>query len=392
MRHLHFLRTFLVGMSLSAALFAGSANANPSILFELKSGQVLAHEDAFQRWYPASLTKLMTAYVTFRAIEAGEVELTSPIKVSKSSASEQPAKMGFKPGSVMTLDNALKMMLVRSANDIAVAIGENVGGSKAAFVERMNREAARLGMTDSHFANPNGLHAPDQYTTARDLALIVMAIRTEYPQYASYFSIEGLLAGKKKLGSFNLLVGRYEGADGMKTGFICPSGFNMIGSATRNGRTLVAIVLGEKSTETRAEVAAALLDQGFANPNIGAQTVAGLTPYGSGTGVVRDMREEICPKPVKGRKVEQPSEQASKKAKSPFLQKLDHPPKLIAVGLGGATGKVPMAYAAAVAAGTAPDIGGIPIPTPRPDYTVSEAPSSKPDAAARPAKATQGGG
>ena len=390
MRHMYFLRTLFVGTSLSAALVTGGANANPSLLFDLQSGQVLSHEDAFQRWYPASLTKLMTAYVTFRAIEAGELELTSPIKVSKNSASEQPAKMGYKPGSVMNLDNALKMMLVRSANDIAMAIGENVGGTKEGFVARMNAEAARLGMTDSHFANPNGLHAEDQYTTAHDLALLVMALRREYPQYTSYFSIEGLLAGKKKLGSFNLLVGRYTGADGMKTGFICPSGFNMVGSATRDGRTLVAVILGEKSPVTRAEAAARLLDQGFANPNIGAQTVAGLTRYGSGTGVVRNMRDEICPKPVKGKKTEQPSEQASEKDKSPFLEKLGHPPKLIAVGLGGATGKVPAAYAAAVAAGVAPSADGIPVPTPRPDYTASTAKSDP--AAARPAKTSQAGG
>jgi D-alanyl-D-alanine carboxypeptidase len=391
MRYLQFMRAFLAGSSLCAVLFAGTASANPSLLFDLRTGQVLSHGDAFQRWYPASLTKLMTAYVTFRAIDNGELELTSPITVSKNSASERPAKMGYKPGSVVTLDNALKMILVRSANDIALAIGENVGGSEAAFVARMNAEAARLGMTDSHFANPNGLHAEDQYTTARDLALLVMAIRREYPQYTSYFSIEGLMAGKKKLRSFNLLVGRYDGADGMKTGFICPSGFNMIGSATRDGRTLVAVILGEKAAVTRAEAAAALLDQGFASPNIGAQTVAALTPYGNGTAVVRDMRDEICPKPVKGQKAEQPSEQASEKAKSPFLEKLDHPPKLIAVGLGGATGKVPTAYAAAVAAGNGPNIGGIPIPTPRPDYTAT-ATSSVSDTPARPSKAPQVGG
>ena len=391
MRYLQFIRPSLVGASLSAALFAGAASANPSLLFDLGTGQVLSHGDAFQRWYPASLTKLMTAYVTFRAIDAGELDLTSPITVSKSSASEQPAKMGYKPGSVITLDNALKMMLVRSANDIAMAISENVGGSKAAFVARMNDEAARLGMSDSHFTNPNGLHAEDQYTTARDLALLVMAIRREYPQYTSYFSIEGLLAGKKKLGSFNLLVGRYDGADGMKTGFICPSGFNMIGSATRGDRTLVAIVLGAKTAVTRAEAVAALLDQGFAHPNIGAQPVAALTPYGNGTHVVRNMRDEICSKLVKGQKAEQPSEQASQQDKSPFLEKLDHPPKLIAVGPGGATGKVPMAYAAAVAAGNAPDIGGIPIPTPRPNYTAATA-SSVPDTPAPPSKTPQVGG
>lgn len=387
---MQFVKSMLLGLAAATALGAVPATANPELVFDAKSGQVLAHEDAFQRWYPASLTKLMTAYVTFRAIQAGEVELNSPIKVSKNAASEQPAKMGFKPGSVMTLDNALKMMLVRSANDIAMAIGENVGGTEDAFVGRMNLEAARLGMNSSHFSNPNGLHNPEQYVTARDLALLVLAIRNEYPQYASYFSIEGLQAGKKKLGSFNLLVGRYTGADGMKTGFICPSGFNMIGSATRNGRTVVAVVLGEKSAEKRAEAAAALLDKGFANVNSGGQVIAALAPYGEGIGQVRDMRDEICPKPVKGQKAEQPSEQASAKAKSPYLEKLDHPPKLVAVGLGGATGKVPQAFADAVAAGKVPEIGGVPIPTPRPDYAAAATnPGLVPDE--RPVKASRAG-
>ena len=221
--------------------------------FDLATGKVLAHQDAFQRWYPASLTKLMTAYVTFRAVAAGELALDSPIKMTKHAAAEPPSKMGFKPGSIMTLDNALKMMLIRSANDIAMAVGENVGGSEDAFVQRMNAEAQRLGMTGSHLANPNGLFDPDQYTTARDLALLVRAIRTEFPQYAPYFAIQGLKAGKKTLMSYNQLVGRYDGADGMKTGFVCPSGFNMIGSATRNGSTLAAVVLGEKSAVSRAD-------------------------------------------------------------------------------------------------------------------------------------------
>ncbi|MGO4837774.1 D-alanyl-D-alanine carboxypeptidase family protein, partial [Rhizobiaceae sp. 2RAB30] len=240
----HFFRRALAGILLIAA---APAAANPSILFDAKSGKVLAHEDAFKRWHPASLTKLMTAYVAFRALQAGEVQLDSPIRMTKHAAGEPPSKMGFKPGSVMTLDNALKMMIIKSANDVAMAVGENIGGSQEAFAERMNAEAARLGMTNSHFVNPNGLHSPDQYTSARDLGLLVMAIRNDFPEYASYFSIEGLLAGKKRLMSYNMLVGRFPGADGMKTGFVCESGFNLIGTATRDGKTLAVVVLGQKS-------------------------------------------------------------------------------------------------------------------------------------------------
>src|SRR5690606_1125978 len=169
------------------------------------------------------------------------------------------SKMGYKPGSVMTLDNALKMIIIKSANDVAMAIGENIAGSQEQFVERMNAEARRLGMTGTRFANANGLHSEDQFSTARDLALLVRAIRTEFPEYDDYFSIEALSAGKNVIKTYNLLIGRFAGADGMKTGFICPSGFNLIATATRNGRTLAAVVLGAESGQQRAYLAADLL-------------------------------------------------------------------------------------------------------------------------------------
>jgi D-alanyl-D-alanine carboxypeptidase len=344
---------------------AAPAGATPSLLFDLTDGRVISHEEAFQRWFPASLTKLMTAYVTFRAIEAGELRLDSPIVMSKKAAKEPPSKSGFKPGTVLTADNALKLMLVRSNNDIAMALGENVGGSEAAFAERMNTEAARLGMTDSHFVNPNGLHSPQQYTTARDLALLVAALRRDFPQFMSYFSVEGVIVGKKTLTNFNLLVGRYDGVDGMKTGFVCPSGFNMIGTATRDGRTLAAIVLGQPSATVRAEAAAAMLDRGFANPKAGGDTLAMLSRYGYESAAPKDMRDIICPKPVKAEKPEkQPSEQAEEETKSPYAMPYDHPLTLVAVTTGGATGPVPKAYAEMLANNYA----DVPVPTPRPPY------------------------
>ncbi|RUV39555.1 MULTISPECIES: D-alanyl-D-alanine carboxypeptidase family protein [unclassified Mesorhizobium] len=361
MRYRHFLKLFSVG-TIALSVVAGPALANPVVVFDLGSGKILQHQDAFKRWYPASLSKLMTAYVTFRAIAAGEVQLDSPIKVTKHSAAEPPSKMGFKPGSVMRLDNALKMMLVKSANDIAMAVGENVGGSQAAFADRMNAEATRLGMNGTHFVNPNGLYSPDQYTTARDLAVLVMAIRREFPQYAPWFSIEGLAVGKKAIPNYNLLIGRYPGADGMKTGFVCPSGFNMIGSATRNGRTLVAVVLGEKSAVTRAETAAKLLDQGFDVPAAGSATVTTLAPYGD-TVSPNDMKDEVCKKKTPQEQSEAPPVAAKDVPKSPYQEKLDHVPTLVAVGLGGATGPAPKAIL---------DRGGqeyadVPIPSWRPD-------------------------
>ncbi|TIM42731.1 D-alanyl-D-alanine carboxypeptidase family protein [Mesorhizobium sp.] len=360
------LRTFarhaLLACAVTLPALAGPALANPTIVFELENGKILQHQEAFRRWYPASLTKLMTAYVAFRAIAAGEVRLDSPIKVTKRSASEPPSKMGFKPGSVMRLDNALKMMLVKSANDVAMAVGENIGGSQAAFAERMNAEARRLGMTGTHFVNPNGLFSPDQYTTARDLGLLVMAIRTDFSQYAPWFSIEGLAVGKKQISNYNLLIGRYPGADGMKTGFVCPSGFNMIGSATRDGRTLVAVVLGEKSAITRAETVARLLDHGFATPTPGWLTVAALPSYGDTTSI-NNLNDEICRKKPAKEQSEAPPVGDKNAAKSPYRKKLDHAPTLVAVGLGGATGPIPKAMLDA----SGQEYADVPLPNWRPD-------------------------
>ncbi len=357
-----------LGALLLIATGLAPALASPSIVFDASTGRVVAHEDAFRRWHPASLTKLMTAYVTFRAVAAGELALDSPIEVTKRAAAEPPAKMGYKAGAVMTLDNALKMMLIKSANDIAMAVGENVGGTVPAFVARMNGEAARLGMKDSHFVNPNGLHEPEQYTTARDLGLLVMAIRREFPQYAPYFAIEGLIAGKAKLMSYNMLVGRYAGADGMKTGFVCASGFNMIGSATRGGRTLVAVVLGHGSALERTEAAAALLDQGFAGSGVEAATLATLPAYGLAGMPAPDMREVVCSKkkPAAAQS-EAAGDHEAAATKSPWLEKLENP-KLVAVGLGGAKGPVPAAWAEART-----QYADVPIPTPRPDYTPAAA-------------------
>ncbi len=338
-------------------LLSAPALAGPTLLFDLQSGGVIAHEDAFQRWYPASLSKLMTAYVVFRAIEAGEVQLDSPIKVSRHASAEPPAKMGYKAGSVLRLDNAMKMMLVKSANDIAMAIGENIGGSQADFAQRMNKEARRLGMSGSHFVNPNGLFSPEQYTTARDLALLVIALRNEYPQYASWFSIEGLAVGKKSIPNYNLLVGRYPGADGMKTGFVCESGFNLIGSATRDGRTVVAVALGEPSGLARAEKVASLLDKGFA-AQPAAVTVATLPSYGDTT-ATHSMRAEICEK--KPAQSEASVDDGNKdRPKSPYQVKLAQP-TLIAVGLGGATGPLPKAMVGRV------EYADVPLPAWRPD-------------------------
>ncbi|WP_163265763.1 D-alanyl-D-alanine carboxypeptidase family protein [Chelativorans alearense] len=351
-------RAFTAAAAIFLSLPGAAAIAGPHVLMEVDSGRVLAAEDAFKRWYPASLTKLMTAYVAFRAVEAGEMQFDSPVRMTQSAAKEPPSKMGYPPGSVLTLDNALKIIMVKSANDVATAIAENVGGSESAFAARMNAEAQRLGMTGTHFVNAHGLHSTQQYTTARDLALLVRAIRTEFPQYAAYFSIEGLRAGKKVMPNYNFLIGRFEGADGMKTGYVCASGFNLVATATRGRRTLAAIVLGAQSQVERAEKAAELLAQGFKARGFAAPALASLRPSSPDSNTATDMRPEICSQEAVAKRVKMRDDEGRLVIDSPYVREMTREPRLVAVGLGGADGPE----------SKTPRYANVPIPTPRPAY------------------------
>lgn len=357
----------LLATIIAVLVAAIPAYANPKIVVDVASGRVIEHEDAFRKWYPASLTKLMTAYTTFRALKAGELSTESIVTMSQKAASQPPSKSYFKPGSKLTLDSALKIMLVKSANDIAVAVGETVSGSLDAFVARMNAEAARLGMTSSHFINPNGLPGPGQYSTARDLAILAVAIRREFPQYAGYFSLEGITTGKKQYPNYNLLIGRFDGADGMKTGFICASGFNQISSATRNGRTVVSVVLGTDSLGARADMSADLLQKALTTGSAGGTPLRQLAPYGDRDSVA-DISAEICnPQSAKIRS-EGRDEAGRMKMHSIYIHDMDHPPIVSYAGL--LPGSEPPAQTAAKTSAVANgnEIANVPIPIPRPTF------------------------
>jgi len=359
-----------VPLLLSAVLAFGTvaeALANPHMLIDVKTGKVLEHEEAFQRWYPASLTKLMTAYTTFRQIKAGRLTLQTPIVMSRKSAGEPASKMYLKPGDSMTLDDALKVMLVKSANDIAYAIAENVGGSMPNFVAMMNAEAARLGMNSSHFINPNGLPGKGQYTSARDLAVLVVAIRREFPEYSGYFALEGVKVGKREYGNYNKLIGRFAGADGMKTGFICASGFNQISTATRNGRTVLSIVLGSDSLIARADMSAALLEKGLStNSSFNMPRLDRLEPYGPTRDIVSDVTQEICRRKGKKIRSESKDEAADPKVTSPYLREINHPLNLALVTIIPAGKTVADADDAGEGDTTTTTTQFIPIPEPRP--------------------------
>jgi len=257
----------------AAALPPPAAHAEATVLVDAETGKVLEAENATYPWYPASVTKLMTAYVTLSAIKAGKITLDTLFTVSHTAAAQSPTKMGFPPGTQVTVDNALKMLMVHSANDMAVVLAEGVDGSIENFSDDMTRTAHRLGMSESNFVNPNGLPADGQITSARDLAILARALIHDFPEYGSYWHIAAIKFGRRIIHNTNSLVGRYPGLDGMKTGFICASGFNVVATATRGGRRLIAVVLGAPSSAARAVKAAELLESGFTqNP------LAWLTP------------------------------------------------------------------------------------------------------------------
>ena len=275
---------------------SGRAQAEAQLLIEAATGKVLHAENATYPWYPASVTKLMTAYTTLRAVKENRVAFNTLITMSRNAVAQQPTKMGFKLGTTLTIDNALKMLMVKSANDVAVAIAEGVGGSIEGFADMMNANARRLGMSQSNFVNPNGLPAENHVTSARDLGILARALIQEFPEADSYWHIHSIRYGNRVMKNYNNLIDRYPGADGMKTGFICASGYNVVASATRNGRRLIAIVLGAYSGAVRAQKAAQLLERGFGSggltwltPSLG--TVDALAPIDAQP---PNLREEMC--------------------------------------------------------------------------------------------------
>ena len=284
---------------LVAALLGGApiaVHAEALLVVEADTGKVLEAQNATYPWYPASVTKLMTAYVTLKAVQEGRITLDTLFTVSPVAASQSPSKMGLRTGTQVTVDNALKMMLVKSANDMAVVLAEGVGGSIDGFSALMNEAAQQLGMTQTSYVNPNGLPADGQITSARDLAILARAIIHDLPEYEYFVHIPSIRYGHRITQNFNRLIGRYPGADGFKTGFICASGYNLVASATRNGKRLIAVVLGASSGTARAVKAAQLLERGFANntlswlrPSLG--TVDKLAPIDASP---PNLRDEMC--------------------------------------------------------------------------------------------------
>ncbi|MEH3118661.1 MAG: D-alanyl-D-alanine carboxypeptidase [Methylorubrum populi] len=287
----------LIGAFAALGLMAGTAAAvtAPILVVEAESGKVLYSQGATDPWYPASITKLMTTYVALDMVRQGKVSLDTLLTISAAAAAEPPSKMGFRPGTRITLDNALKIIMVKSANDVSWAIGEGLGGSVEGFADMMNETAHKIGMRESRWYNPNGLPEPRQWTSARDMAILARALMRDFPDQQGLFSISAIQYGKAVMANHNGLLGRYAGADGMKTGFICSGGFNVVASATRGGRRIIAVVMGQPSARERDIKAADLFDYGFGqSAGWTAPTLDSLPS--SNVAAPPDMRPYICDK------------------------------------------------------------------------------------------------
>ena len=285
---------FSVLLALSGPVVAQTVGG-PVLVFDAQTGEVLSQERAGEPWYPASLTKLMTAYIVFQKIREGKLRLDQQVYVSSVASGQEPSKIGIPAGQTVSVDFALQALLIYSANDMAYVLAEAAAGTHHRFADEMNAVAKALGLSATHFVNPNGLFDPRQVTSARDIGVLAAIMVNEFPQHAGYFSQEYVAVGKRRLSNRNSLIRIMPEADGMKTGFVCNSGYNLVASATRNGRKLIAVVMGAKSGGNRAIKAKELLEQGFlAASQQGLTKVAEIVNLPQGAIVPKDMTVDVC--------------------------------------------------------------------------------------------------
>jgi D-alanyl-D-alanine carboxypeptidase len=250
----------LVGLFVAGGESARAAN----LVVDVETGQIVSADAPNHLWYPASLTKMMTVYVTLSEIAAGRLSFDDKIKVSAHAAGVSPVRFGLKAGQVITVRQAINAAIVASANDAAVALAEKVAGDEDAFALRMTAMARSLGMARTVFRNATGLPDDGQVTTARDLAMLASALLRDYPEHYPLFNQRSVTIAKRSRGTVNSILGSYAGADGFKTGFTCGSGYNLVASAERDGRRLIGVVLGSPNRGQRVMEMTALLNRAFA--------------------------------------------------------------------------------------------------------------------------------
>ncbi len=266
------------------ATAAATAEAAPqsAIVVDAKTGKVLYASDPDGLRHPASLTKMMTLYLLFGELQSGRFTLDSQLKVSQFASRQAPTKLGLKPGSTVSVRDAMLGLITRSANDAAVVIAENIAGSEVAFANRMTQTARSIGMSRTTFRNASGLPNPNQWTTARDMATLGRALQARYPTYYRYFSTKAFVYRGQTIGNHNKLLGRVEGVDGIKTGYTRASGFNLVSSVKRDNRYIVASVMGGSSGASRDKQMVGLINKympvAYAGPAKGGSLFAKLAP------------------------------------------------------------------------------------------------------------------
>ncbi|NOS87406.1 MAG: D-alanyl-D-alanine carboxypeptidase [Methylococcaceae bacterium] len=272
---------------------AASYGQHAAILIDADNGSVLHETNATHSWYPASLTKVMTLYMTFDALKAGQIHIYDTLTTSYHASRQPNSKLGLRPGQTLTVEEAILAVITRSANDAAVVLAEHLGGTEESFAVKMTTKAHALGMYDSHFMNATGLPHQWQVTTARDLAILAWKTQRNFPNYYPYFGAHSFNFKGRELHGINKFTATYPGAEGMKTGFTCGSGYNLMSSASQNGKRLIGVIMGGMTSPQRYQLMIKMMDAGFANPynagtgkNINTLTagLAGTPPYQLGCG------------------------------------------------------------------------------------------------------------
>ncbi len=230
---------------------AVSKRAYAAIVVDANNGKILHEEAAGELRYPASLTKMMTLYLLFEQLETGRLSTNSPLAVSEEAAGRPPAKIGVKAGTSISVDTAIRALAVRSANDVAVVIAENLAGSEEAYARAMTSKARAIGMRDTQFVNASGLPDGRQVTTARDMAILGRALNTRFPRYFTYFSTPDFIYNGKEWKNTNKLLGKVDGVNGIKTGYVRDSGFNLVTNVERGGKHIIAVVIGGRTGNSR---------------------------------------------------------------------------------------------------------------------------------------------
>lgn len=231
-----------------------------AIVVDGNTGRTLYESASTEPRYPASLTKMMTLYLLFEAMDRGQLSLATPLPVSAEAASQPPSKLDLKAGQTIPVESAIQALATKSANDVAVVVAEALAGSEAQFAAMMTSKARSLGMNSTTFRNASGLPDAEQRTTARDMALLGMALRKRFPHHYGYFSARSFAYNGRSVRGHNHILSRVEGADGIKTGYIRASGFNVVSSVSRDGRRLIVTVMGGESAKARDDYAEALIE------------------------------------------------------------------------------------------------------------------------------------